>query len=427
MKIVTIGLGYIGLPTSIMFANHGQEVVGVDINPDVIAKLNEGRIHIEEPGLQEELERARVTRQFRASLDVERADVFIVAVPTPNNDDALKSCNLDYVTDAVERVIPYLEQGNTIIIESTIAPKSTENVILPMIEEAGFNVGTDVFLVHCPERVLPGKIIHELVHNNRIIGGVTPDCTFAGMNVYRTFVKGTLIPTKAATAELSKLMENTFRDVNIALANELVKISTELGIDALEVIDMANEHPRVNLHQPGPGVGGHCLAVDPYFVAAVAPFQTPLIQQARQINNSMPDFVIEQTRDIMAKIEGKKIAVFGLTYKGNIDDIRESPAMLIYEKLQLETSFEIVAYDPHVKRDFVEISRDQALENADLVLVLTDHDVFKVLDQVSLMGMRQAVVFDTKNCIASLDSSIEHIHFGNINSFRVDKEKMYSK
>ncbi|MBC1456935.1 nucleotide sugar dehydrogenase [Listeria newyorkensis] len=427
MKIVTIGLGYIGLPTSIMFANHGQEVVGVDINPDVIDKLNQGLIHIEEPGLQEELERARVTKQFRASLEVEPADVFIVAVPTPNNDDALKSCNLDYVTDAVARVIPYLEQGNTIIIESTIAPKSTENVILPMIQEAGFNVGTDVFLVHCPERVLPGKIIHELVHNNRIIGGVTPDCTIAGMHVYSTFVKGTLIPTKAATAELSKLMENTFRDVNIALANELVKISTELGSDALEVIDMANQHPRVNLHQPGPGVGGHCLAVDPYFVAAVAPFQSPLIQQARQINNSMPGFVIEQTRDIMAKIEGKKIAVFGLTYKGNIDDIRESPAMLIYEKLQMETSFEIVAYDPHVQQDFVEASRDQALENADLVLVLTDHDDFKALDETALTPMKQPVIFDTKNCIADLNETVEHIHFGNIHSFRGVKETVSSK
>ncbi|EUJ21742.1 capsular polysaccharide synthesis enzyme [Listeria grandensis FSL F6-0971] len=264
MKIAMIGLGYIGLPTAVMFAKNGQEVIGFDTNKDVIASLQSGRIHIEEPGLQEAFEDVLGNGLLRPVSQLEPAGTFIIAVPTPHTED--HSCDTRYIRQAVQDVIPLLEIGNTIILESTVAPKTTTGVIQPMLEEAGFTVGVDVYLVHCPERVLPGKIMMELVHNNRIIGGVTPECTIAGAVVYQTFVQGEMLLTDASTAELSKLMENTFRDTNIALANELVKLSDELGIRALDVIEMANKHPRVNIHTPGPGVGGHCLAVDSHFI-----------------------------------------------------------------------------------------------------------------------------------------------------------------
>ncbi|MBC2303621.1 nucleotide sugar dehydrogenase [Listeria booriae] len=397
MKIVVMGLGYIGLPTAIMFANHGQEVVGVDVNANVIKELNTGKIHIEEPGLQAELDKALKDNAFKASLVVEPADAFIVSVPTPNHQDTLKSCDLGYVTSAVTSILPVLKKGNTIIIESTIAPRSTEDYILPLVESTGLVVGKDVFLVHCPERVLPGQIIHELIYNNRIIGGVTPACIQAGKAIYSVFVQGELIESAASTAEMSKLMENTYRDVNIALANELVHISAELGIDALDVINMANKHPRVNLHQPGPGVGGHCLAVDPYFIAAAAPANSHLIQQARHINSTMPKFIVEKTVALMNKLDGQKIAIFGLTYKGDIDDIRESPALEIYHELKAMARFDVVAYDPHVNASFVEQNMEKATEKADLVLILVDHSEFRDLRTQDLANMNQMAILDAKN------------------------------
>ncbi|MBC1284688.1 nucleotide sugar dehydrogenase [Listeria booriae] len=397
MKIVVMGLGYIGLPTAIMFANHGQEVVGVDVNANVIKELNTGKIHIEEPGLQAELDKALKDNAFKASLVVEPADAFIVSVPTPNHQDTLKSCDLGYVTSAVTSILPVLKKGNTIIIESTIAPRSTEDYILPLVESTGLVVGKDVFLVHCPERVLPGQIIHELIYNNRIIGGVTPACIQAGKAIYSVFVQGELIESAASTAEMSKLMENTYRDVNIALANELVHISAELGIDALDVINMANKHPRVNLHQPGPGVGGHCLAVDPYFIAAAAPANSHLIQQARHINSTMPKFIVEKTVALMNKLDGQKIAIFGLTYKGDIDDIRESPALEIYHELKAMARFDVVAYDPHVNASFVEQNMAKATEKADLVLILVDHSEFRDLRTRDLANMNQMAILDAKN------------------------------
>lgn len=414
LKILVIGLGYIGLPTSIMFANHGQEVVGVDVSERVVKSLNNGTIHIEEPGLQEELDRAIEAGNFRASMQAEEADAFIISVPTPNNNDALKSCDLSYVKSAVVSTLPYLKKGNTVIIESTIAPRTTEDVVKPMLEEAGFIVGEDIFLVHCPERVLPGQIIHELIYNNRIIGGVTEACTEAGKAVYGVFVKGELISAQASTAEMSKLMENTYRDVNIALANELAKISADLGINAIDVIDMANKHPRVNLHFPGPGVGGHCLAVDPYFIAAASPDYSPLIQQARAINTSMPSYIVAQVKMMMERVGGKKIALFGLTYKGDIDDIRESPANEIWEMLIKETSYEIVAHDPHVDAPSVEKNSKIATANADLLLILADHTEFKTLNLDSVSNMKQQIVFDTKNIANELATVKTYIHMGNI-------------
>jgi UDP-N-acetyl-D-mannosaminuronic acid dehydrogenase len=414
MKLVTIGLGYIGLPTSIMFAKHGVDVIGVDVQQEVVDSLNHGKIHIEEPGLQEALEEVMETGKFKASTEPEKADAFIIAVPTPNKDDQYKSVDLKYVLSAVENMIPYLEKNNTVIVESTIAPRTTDDHVKPLLEKAGFTIGEDLFLVHCPERVLPGQIMHELIYNNRIIGGVTEACKQAGANVYRTFVQGELILTDAKTAEMSKLMENTYRDVNISLANELVKICTKLGINALDVIEMANKHPRVNLHSPGPGVGGHCLAVDPYFIVAEAPEQAKLIYQARDINVSMPSFVVEQVAKILGGIEDKKITVFGLTYKGNVDDVRESPAMDIYGELKAAGAKEVVAYDPHVKKDWVEKDIEVAVKNSSLVLVLTDHSEFKSIETNDLAGMAVKQIFDTKNIVKNYPEDVSYINFGNL-------------
>ena len=414
MKICTIGLGYIGLPTSIMFAKHDVEVVGVDIKQEVIDSLNNGQIHIEEPGLQEALEEVIEKGTFKASMEPEKADAFIIAVPTPNHDDEHKSCDLSYVVSGVEKVLPYVEKGNVIIVESTIGPRSMDDVVKPLVEAAGFVVGKDIFLVHCPERVLPGQIMHELIYNNRIVGGITTACTEAGAKVYRTFVRGEIIKTNAKTAEMSKLMENTFRDVNIALANELAKVCNELEINALDVIDMANKHPRVNLHTPGPGVGGHCLAVDPYFIVAKAPKTAQLINLSRAINTSMPHYVVENVNKLMKNVDGKRITVFGLTYKGNVDDIRESPAMEIYEMLKEENKYEIRAFDPHVQLDWVMEDMKEAVHASDLILVLSDHNEFKVLAAEDLAGMNNKRIFDTKNIVKTVSEDVEYINYGNL-------------
>jgi UDP-N-acetyl-D-mannosaminuronic acid dehydrogenase len=417
MKICTVGLGYIGLPTSIMFAKHDVEVVGVDISPEVIDSLNSGKIHIEEPGLQEALNEVIEKNTFRASLTPEKADAFIISVPTPNHNDEFKSCDLSYVLSAVSNTIPFIEKGNVLIVESTIAPRSMDDEVKPLLENAGFTVGEDIFLVHCPERVLPGQILHELIYNNRIVGGITPNCTNAGAGVYSTFVKGEIIKTDAKTAEMSKLMENTYRDVNIALANELTKVCTELDINALDVIQMANKHPRVNLHTPGPGVGGHCLAVDPYFVVSKAPETAQMINMARTINTSMPEFVVENVNKLMKKVDGQVITVFGLTYKGNVDDIRESPALEIHEMLKQEENYEVRAFDPHVEEEFVTEDMQEAINQSDLILVLADHNEFKSLIDEDFSGMAHPRIFDTKNVVQSYSPDVEYMNFGTLHEF----------
>lgn len=416
MKLCTVGLGYIGLPTSIMFAKHGVEVVGVDVKPSVIDSLNNGTIHIEEPGLQDALTEVIKLEKFKASLTPEEADVFIIAVPTPNNDDIYKSCDLTYVESAVEKVIPFLKKGNVVIIESTIGPRSMDDVIKPLFEEKGYVIGEDIYLVHCPERVPPGQILHELIFNNRIVGGITEACTEAGAKVYKTFVQGEIIKTNAKTAEMSKLMENTFRDVNIALANELTKVCNDLDINALDVIEMANKHPRVNLHTPGPGVGGHCLAVDPYFIIAKAPETAKMINLSRSINTSMPYYVVENVEKLMQKVSGNKITIFGLTYKGNVDDIRESPAMEIYHLLKNLNKYEINAYDPHVNQDFVISNLEDSVDQSDLILILTDHQEFKEFDFEKIDGMNNKLIFDTKNVLQNRHESFTYINFGNLSS-----------
>lgn len=421
MKICTMGLGYIGLPTSAMFAKYGAEVVGVDLYPEVVDKLNRGEIHIEEPGLGEVVKNVVESGKFRASLTPEEADAFIIAVPTPNLNDEHKSCDLTYVLTATQSVLPLVKKGDVIIVESTIAPRSMDDYVKPLVEEAGFTVGEDIYLVHCPERVLPGQIMHELVHNNRIVGGVTEACAQAGAEVYGLFVQGEIIKTDAKTAEMSKLMENTFRDVNIALANELAKVCNSLDINVLDVIEMANKHPRVNLHSPGPGVGGHCLAVDPYFIVAKSPELANIIKLSRDTNVSMPEYVVDSVRMMLNEVSNPKIAAFGVTYKGNVDDMRESPAMDVINLLTKE--FEVAIHDPHVHSEYHNfVSAEEAALNADLVLILTDHDEFKTLDYDKLASyMRTPKVFDTRNCVIGNFDVAEMVNFGNLYKQKEEK------
>ena len=393
MKICIMGQGYIGLPTAALFARNHCEVVGVDVNEQIVENLNKGIIHIEEPGISDIIKKAVDLKVYTASLTPQKADAFIITVPTPYVVENY-SCDLSYVVSACQSIIPYLEKGNTVIIESTIAPMSTDETVKPIFEDAGFTIGEDLYLAHCPERVLPGKIIEELIHNDRIIGGVTPECAKKASEVYGQFVEGNLMLTEAKTAELSKCMENTFRDVNIALANELAKICAEIGVNALDVIEMANKHPRVNLHSPGPGVGGHCLKI---------------IKLARDTNNSMPEFVVDNVKKI---ISSGKIAVLGVSYKGNTGDDRESPAYEIIAGLKKD--YDIAIHDPHIDNpDFV--SLDEATKDADLILILCDHNEFKDMDyDMIVKNMPKPVIFDTKNIIKEVPGEIKLFNYGNL-------------
>ena len=405
MKVCIIGQGYIGLPTAALFARNHCEVVGVDVNEEMIKNLNNGIIHIEEPGISDIIKQALKNKVYKASLTPEKSDAFIITVPTPYIAENY-SCDLSYVISACESIIPFLEKGNVVIVESTIAPMSTDDVVKPIFEKKGFTIGKDLYLAHCPERVLPGKIIEELIHNDRIIGGITPECSQKASEVYGQFVEGELMLTEAKTAELSKCMENTFRDVNIALANELAKICAEIGVNALDVIKMANKHPRVNLHSPGPGVGGHCLAIDPYFIYAKAPETAKLIKLARDTNNSMPEFVCENVRKIIKK---GKIAILGVSYKGNTGDDRESPAYEIIGNLTKD--YEIAIHDPHIDNpNFV--SFKDAVSDADLILILCDHNEFKNLDYTLIH--EDTIIFDTKNIIYKVPDKIKLYNYGNL-------------
>ncbi|MFA5603432.1 MAG: nucleotide sugar dehydrogenase [Bacilli bacterium] len=415
MKISVIGLGYIGLPTSAVFAAHGANVVGVDVSPKIVEIINQGNIHIEEPGLAELVKTVVAKGNLKASLVAEESDAFIIAVPTPNNNDEYLGCDLKYVLSATEAILPYLKKGNVVIIESTISPRTTEDYVKPLLEEKGFIVGEDIYLAHCPERVLPGQILDELVNNNRIVGGITPTCADAAAKVYELFVKGEIIKTEAKTAEMSKLMENTFRDVNIALANELTKICNSLDINVLDVIKMANKHPRVNIHTPGPGVGGHCLAVDPYFIYSKAPEISKIIKLARDTNNSMPEFVVENVEKLLNNDKEKTITAFGVTYKPDVDDLRESPALKIIRTLE-EKGYNVKIHDPHVKNeDYLDFN--SSLKESDFLLVLVGHKLFKEMDMNKVRElMKNPLLFDVTGAIRKNDI-VDVINYGNLYKF----------
>lgn len=423
-KISIIGLGYIGLPTAAVFAKAGYNVLGVDINEKVVQKLNKGEIHIEEEGLPELVKKVVENGKLRASTKPEESDVFIIAVPTPIHEDF--TANVDYVISGVKAILPYLKKGNVVIVESTIPPRTMDDIVAPLIQSIGLDPRNDVYIAHCPERVIPGRILIELSENTRIVGGLTIEAAKKAANVYRAVVTGDVIEVEALTAEVSKLMENTFRDVNIALANELAQIANRLGVDAHKVIELANKHPRVNIHQPGPGVGGHCLAVDPYFIVEKAKEEAKIIKLARDINSSMPDFVVDQVFKMTANLSSPKIAAFGLTYKGNIDDIRESPALEIVEKLYNDPRFEVRIHDPHVQQDQVTLplsSFEDAIKDAHLIVVLTDHNEFKILDPNRIVQlMKTPVVFDTKNCTNLNDDRITLHRIGDLRNIKAIEE-----
>lgn len=399
-SICVIGLGYIGLPTAVMFANHGLKVHGVDVNPAAVKSIQEKKLHIEETDLQERLNKAVDDGFLTASMTPQEADVFIVAVPSPINPD--NTANLEYVRQATASIVPYLKKGNLVILESTVPPKTVEHVMLPELIKTNLEFGVDLFVAHSPERVIPGRVFEELVNNDRIVGGIDAKSSELTKELYETFVKGTIHITDATTAELVKVMENTYRDVNIAFANELAKMADKLDVNIWEAIKFANYHPRVNVHFPGPGVGGHCIAVDPWFLVELGGEQAQIIHMSRNTNDSMPSYTAQKTQAILNqnKIAGGKVAVLGLAFKGNVDDMRESPSTIVIDELQ-KLGLEVISYDPHIKENKHETqtqSLEEATKDADIILVLTDHNEFKTL-KASEIETKSKIVFDTKNCL----------------------------
>lgn len=375
-----------------MFASHGVKVKGVDVRNDICTIINHGGTHIIEPGLREIVRDVVKSGMLSVSTKISHCDRYIIAVPTPLTSD--KRADLSYVLAAASEVAGVIGKGDLVILESTVPPCCTENKLIPKIEQSGLKAGTDFMVAYCPERVLPGQIIHELKHNSRIIGGINRVSAEAARDLYAAFVEGEMYLTDTITAEMCKLMENTFRDVNIALANELAKLCERLGINAWEVIKYASKHPRVNLHQPGPGVGGHCIGVDPWFLVEIAPDIAGLIGLARRTNDSMPHYVYSRIRGILR--HGGKVVLLGCTYKPDVDDIRESPIMKLYELLEGDEEIETVVTDPFADGYSVDVY--EALKGADLAVLGVHHSAYKDLDLNRMkVVMRSANILDTRN------------------------------
>jgi len=374
--IVVIGTGYVGLPAALMWAKAGQSVIGVDINENVVRAINEGSMRLNEAEVQELLDDPGVRKNLVAQGNVSAGDVFVIAVPTPV-DPLKKVCDMSSVLSAIEAMAPHLRSGNLVIVESTIPPNATRGVIKPLIEKlTGLRVPQDILLAHCPERILPGDVFREIVDNDRLVGGVDERSTEAAADAYAVFVKGELIRTDDVSAELSKLMENTYRDVNIALANEFAQLCELLGADARKVIGFANRHPRVNILQPGIGVGGHCIPVDPWFLKEVAPYNTRLIATARLINDEMPERISGKIRRALSDVRQPRIVALGATYKKNCDDLRHSPAVEIVGLLRRD-GYEVAHFDPLIA-DMRYGSLPEIAAGADFVAVLVNHDILKV-------------------------------------------------
>jgi UDP-N-acetyl-D-mannosaminuronic acid dehydrogenase len=407
-KLCVIGLGYIGLPTASTFAAHGVDVLGVDINPKVTESLNKGEIHITEPGLDESVSKAVGSKKLRASEKPAEADAFIIAVPTPFQDGKFgeyrgmqyKLADMKAVTAAAEAIVPYLRKGNLVILESTSPPRTTVDLIAPILERSGLKAGTDFLLCYSPERVLPGQIMRELIENARVIGGITPESAQAGHDLYAIFVKGEIVQTDATTAEMVKLMENTTRDVNIAIANEFSRLAEKFGVDVWEAIQLANLHPRINILSPGPGVGGHCISVDPWFFVETAPEITPLIYHSRQVNDEQPQFVLRKLEGILGRLDGKHIAALGLAYKPNVDDLRESPASEVVHLLQKDGA-QVLAWEPFkpkAKLQGIDMasSLTAAIEKADAILLLVKHTQFCDINPQEIAKQTSArIILDT--------------------------------
>jgi UDP-N-acetyl-D-mannosaminuronic acid dehydrogenase len=371
-KIVVVGTGYVGLPAALMWAKEGLPVVGVDINENIVKAINERTLLLNEDELNELLNDATVKQNLSAQTTPCEGDVFVIAVPTPVH-HLKKVGDLSYVKSAIQSIAPFLRKGNLIIVESTIPPLTTREFVKPLVEElTGLSVPGDILLAHCPERILPGDIFKEIIWNDRLIGGINEDSTNAAEEVYKYFVKGSLYRCSDLVAELSKLMENTYRDVNIALANELSQICEDLNVEVGEVITYANKHPRVNILSPGIGVGGHCIPVDPWFLKEVAPYNSRLITMARLVNDEMPHKMAMKVRKAVRDVDNPKIIALGASYKRNCEDIRESPALEIVQMLKAD-GYDIQHFDPLV-HGMTYTNLKEIAVNADLLLVLVSHD-----------------------------------------------------
>jgi len=395
-NICVVGLGYIGLPTASLLATKGYKVHGVDVSPKVVETINRGNIHIVEPGLDILVKSAVQSGNLKAGLEPIESDVFIIAVPTPFKEG--KRPDLSYVESATRVITSYLKPGNLVILESTSPVGTSDEVVAEIIKDSGFTIGEDVFVAHCPERVLPGRILIELVENDRVVGGVDELSTQLAIEFYETFVSGEVLAATAKTAEMVKLTENSFRDVNIAFANELSMICDREGISVWDVISLANRHPRVNILNPGPGVGGHCIAVDPWFIVDRSPEESQLIRTAREVNDRKPEWVIERVRNKAAKFKKPVIGCLGLAFKADVDDLRESPAVEIVERLIEEKLGDILICEPmiasHPHYDLS--SLENVLKNSDILVLLVDHKPFK---KIKPTMVSEKILIDTRGVI----------------------------
>jgi UDP-N-acetyl-D-mannosaminuronic acid dehydrogenase len=398
-KICVLGMGYIGLPTASTFATHGIRVTGVDVNEEVLAILSRGEIHIHEPGLRGLVEEAIACGRLTFCRAPEQADAFIIAVPTPFHEDEYGSINgltykladMEAVKSATESIIPVLCKGNLVVLESTSPPRTTVDLVAPILAKSGLQPGVDFHLVYSPERVLPGQILRELIENARVIGGTTPEGAEAGRELYSLFAKGQIRTTDATTAEMVKLMENTYRDINIAIANEFSRLADRFSVDVWEAIELASLHPRVKILRPGPGVGGHCISVDPWFFVESAPELAPLIHTARRVNDSQPLFALELVKKVAGSLKGKRIASLGLAFKEDVDDLRESPAVNL-ANLMAEQGAIVSAFEPNkpyaqFERFTTVPSLSGALKEAELVVILVGHREFKELTPEKLSSL----------------------------------------
>ena len=417
-KICILGLGYIGLPTAATFAAHSVQVVGVDVNQRILDTLRNGQVHIYEPGIREVVQNALGSGNLKVAAEPEPADAFLIAVPTPFCDD--KTADLSFIRSAAENIAPHLRQGNLVVLESTSPPLTTTQVVAPILEKTGLKAGRDFYLAYSPERVLPGQILRELTENARVIGGVDAASAEAGRDLYAIFVKGNIYLTNATTAEMVKLMENTYRDVNIAIANEFSRLADKFGVDVWEAIDLANRHPRVKILRPGPGVGGHCIGVDPWFLVEAAPEIATLIHASREVNDAQPGFVLELVRRALGDLHGKTVAALGLAYKPNVDDLRESPAIEVARLLQAAGA-RVRAYEPY-KPDFERdglrstANLQEAIQDADALVLLVAHKQFKELDprEVSRISRARVVVDAVGMCepVAWQSAGFELVRLG---------------
>lgn len=406
MKINVVGLGYIGLPTALMFAANDVEVIGTDYNKELVEKLNRGELTFEEKGMDELFAKA-ISKKIKFTTEYQVTDTYIVAVPTPY-DKFSKKVDACYVCEAVKCVMKVCPKGATVVIESTVSPGTIEKYVKPIIEANGFKIGEDINLVHAPERIIPGNMVYELEHNSRTIGADDVNVGNKIAALYQRMTTGQVIVTDIKSAEMTKVVENTFRAVNIAFANELAKICRHDNMDVYEIIKICNMHPRVNILNPGPGVGGHCISVDPWFLVGDYPSLTKVIWEAMKVNDSMPEYVLARAANIM-KEKGlkdyKRVGIYGLTYKENVDDFRESPTLQLLEHQASHLAEPLKVYDPYINKDIVENqyhNLDEFLDDIDMIIIMVKHDEIKE----NMEKLKGKIVLDTQNICKDLKENI---------------------